>query len=195
MSRPALRPTPMPWPARAARRLGRAARRLARREDGTATIEFVILFPVFVLIMTNAIEGSVLMMRGALLDRGLDMAVRELRLGTGTPPSFEAFRALICDRAALIPDCMRSVNVDLRPVSTQTWDFPQAPAACIDRREEIDPLNELNYRPGVANELMVVRACVVADPVLPNFGLGLALPKDPSGGYMLLARSAYVQEP
>ena len=184
-----------PWPARAARRAACAVRHLLRSEDGTATAEFVILFPAFVLVMTNAIEASVLMMRGAFLDRGLDLAVRELRLDTRDPPSFEEFRTLICDGAALIPRCAETVNIELRPVSTTAWDFMTGPATCDDREEDIDPLNTLNYQPGVANQLMMIRACVVADPILPNIGLGLALPKHSSGGYMLLANSAYVQEP
>lgn len=173
-------------------------RRLLRAEDGTATIEMVILFPAFVLVIVNAIEASILMTRATLLDRGLDLAVRELRLNTEAPPSFDGFRALVCEGAALIPDCLDALQVELRPVSTATWALMEAPARCVDREEEIAPLTEDNpdhYRAGAANELMMVRACLVIDPLFPSYGLGALLPKDDTGGYRLIAVSAYVQEP
>ena len=53
-----------------------------RRKDGVASVEFVILVPVFLLAMIDAVEASVMMVRSTLLARGLDLAVRELRLGT-----------------------------------------------------------------------------------------------------------------
>ena len=180
------------------RRLRSWLRRLLRAEDGTATVELVILFPAFVLVMVNAIEASILMTRATLLDRGLDMAVRELRLNTEAPPSFDGFRALVCEGAALIPDCEGALQVELQPVSMASWALMEAPARCVDRREEIAPLTEDDpdhYRAGAANELMMVRACLVIDPLFPSYGLGALLPKDASGGYRVVAVSAYVQEP
>ena len=179
-------------------RPGRWLRRLARREDGTATVEFVILFPAFVLVLVNAIEASVLMTRAGLLDRGLDMAVRELRLGTEDPPGFEAFRTMVCDRAALITGCQEGLQIELRRVGTTSWDLLEDEALCRDRREEIEPLVEddpAHYATGAASELMMVRACLVVDPLVPNLGLGAILPTDPSGGYRLISVSAFVQEP
>ncbi len=173
-------------------------RGLARAEDGTATVELVILLPAFVLVMVNAIEASVLMTRATLLDRGLDLAVRELRLNTEAPPGFDEFRALICEGAALLPGCLDALQVELQPVGAASWAAMDAPARCVDREEPIAPRTEddpEHYRAGAADALMMVRACLVIDPLLPNYGLGALLPKDASGGYRLIAVSAYVQEP
>ena len=173
-------------------------RGLAHEERGTASVELVILLPAFIFVMASSIEASILMMRATLLDRGLDIAVRELRLGTGDPPSFEEFRVAICEGAALLRDCERSLQVELRPVSALGTAPLDAEARCLDRREDIAALAEASpehYRAGTGNELMMVRACLVADPLLPSYGLGALLPKDPSGGYRLLAVSAFVQEP
>ena len=195
------------------RRVRSSLRRLVRGEDGTATVELVILLPLFVLAMANAIEASILMTRATLLDRGLDMAVRELRLNTGAPPGFDEFRASVCRHAGWLPDdavvpvgdaagrsgdgelpdqakapfdCLKSLQVELRRVSTATWAVMDDQARCVDRREEIAPLTEddpEHYRPGAAKQLMMVRACLVIDPLAPNYGLGALLPKDASGGY------------
>ena len=187
------------------RRLRSWLRRLLRAEDGTATVELVILLPAFVLVMVNAIEASILMTRATLLDRGLDMAVRELRLNTKALPSFDGFREEVCRHAGWPPeqaeasfDCLDALQVELQPVSTASWALMEAPARCVDRREEIAPLIQTNpdhYRAGAANELMMVRACLVIDPLFPSYGLGALLPKDASGGYRVVAVSAYVQEP
>lgn len=182
------------------RGLWRGARRAVRGERGSASIEFVIVVPVFMAIMANGIETSVMMTRLVLLERGLDLAVRDLRLSTASPPGFEEFRGMVCDRAGLIADCREALQIELRPISTSTWNVPEDTPRCIDRREEIEPIEEGEpnpdyYRTGRPSDLMMVRACLVVDPIVPNAGLGALLPKDPSGGYRLIAVSAFVQEP
>ena len=42
---------------------------------------------------------------------------------------------------------------------------------------------------------MLVRACAVFDPYFPTSAWGLQLPLDASGGYQLVAMSAFVNEP
>ena len=198
--------------SRAARWVRRALRRLVRGEGGTATVEFVILFFPFVLVMTNAIEGSVLMMRWSMLDRGLDMAVRELRLSGNAPPTFEAFRDSVCrfsgaaadddrdpDHDPALAACREDLHVELVLVEEGgDWTPLEDAPACVDREEEIDPLidpRSEHYETGLAQSLMMVRVCTAADPLLPNFGLGAMLPKDGSGRYKLVAVSAFVREP
>lgn len=181
------------WAARWARR----ARGLLRGEDGTATIEFVILFPLFLLVMVNAIEASVLMTRGSLLDRGLDLAVRELRLQTGAPPSYEEFRALIC-RGSAFRGCLDTLQVELRPIDLAAGSPLDASARCSERADRILPLvknDPAHYRTGAGNQLMMVRACLVVEPVVPNLGLATLLPGDEGAGFRLISVSAFVHEP
>lgn len=73
----------------------RRLRRLLAREDGTATVEFVVLFPVFMMVLANAVEASVLMSRAAMLDRALDLAVRGLRIDASAPTTAGDFRTLV----------------------------------------------------------------------------------------------------
>ena len=80
-------------------RLVNALRRLARREDGTATLEFAILFPAFIIILVSAVEVGFITMRHTLLDRAVDLTVRDIRLGTGTAPQYAQIRDTICARA------------------------------------------------------------------------------------------------
>lgn len=170
-------------------RFGRAA----RREDGASTIEFVILFPFFVLLVCSSLELGLLMVRHAMLERSMDISVRGLRLGTWQPPTHNELKEHICKNAAILPDCRNSLLIELRPVSTTTWQPLADGATCIDRSEEIQPVTE--FRGGSSNEMMLIRACAKFDPFFPGTGLGKAIRKDDAGQYALIATTAFVNEP
>ncbi len=177
------------WRRPAARYL----RRFARDTRGTATVEFVIMAPVFFLVFMSSVEAGVLMVRNVMLERAVDLTVRNLRLGTWPTPEPALVKQSICDATLVIHDCMTSVLLEMRPVSTTTWAPLDPNAACVNRATRIDPLVE--FKPGAQNEMMIVRACAIVDPVFPLTGLGLQLQKDTSGGYALTATSAFVNEP
>jgi hypothetical protein len=47
---------------------------------------------------------------------------------------------------------------------------------------------------GGQNQLMLVKACAIFNPIFPSTGLGLQLVRD-DGGYAVTAFSAFVNEP
>jgi hypothetical protein len=175
-----------------ARGLRRLVRRFAR-EEGTATVEFVILFPVFMVLTVSAIEMGVLTLRQAMIERGVDLTVRNLRVGTWHDPSADDVKHAICNGAAIIPNCLNVIHLELRPISTTTWQVPSAAPTCVDRTSDVKPV--VNYTPGKRNELMLLRACVVVSPMFAHYGLAANLPLDSSGGYHLIASTAFVNEP
>lgn len=177
------------WISRFCRRIGAAL----RKDDGTATIEFVIMFPVFVAILASSIEVSILSARQVMLDRAVDITVRELRLGQLGSPSHDQVRERICDRTMLIRQCENVLLLELRPVSMQTWEGLDDPVTCIDRAEETAPVTR--FVAGQENELMMVHACSVADPIFPGTALAAALRKDSTGAYLFTSSSAFVNEP
>lgn len=174
-----------------AARLRLAARRIARQEEGTATIEFVMFVPVFLTVFMSAFESGLLMTRQSMLERAVDVTVRELRLGW--KPTHEQLKARICNVATVFPDCAGSVMLELRPIDTTTWSMLDPNVTCVNRNEVIQPV--VAFVPGSQNEMMLVRACAVFDPIFPITGMGLNLPLDASGGYQLAATSAFVNEP
>ncbi len=171
----------------------RLAKRLWGDERGAVTIEFVIWFPLFFGLILSALESGMLMLRYVMLERGLDVTVRELRIGTLVAPTHDQLKAEICRQSLIIPECEESLTAELRPVSTETWAMPATKVACVDRSEEVKPVLEVT--PGAANELMLIRVCAKFAPLLPTSGLGLALHKDGYGNYALVAASAFVNEP
>ncbi|SEV98261.1 Flp pilus assembly protein TadG [Cognatiyoonia koreensis] len=173
--------------------LAKGLRRFKRDESGSATLDFVLMLPGFMLIFTSAYESGVLSTRHVMLERGLDSTVREVRIGKIPNPSHDRLVERICEIASIIPDCTANVRLEMVPRDPRNWQDPPADVACVDRAEEGDPV--LNFNTGLNNELMVLRACALFDPMIPTTGLGKEIPKESGGAYALVATSAYVMEP
>lgn len=177
---------------RMARPLSRLFRAF-RREDGTASVEFVLAVPIVLSLFLMGFEASILMTRQMLLDHALDVSMRGIRLGKHPGLDHDTFKKIVCSQAHLFPDCENVIHIELTPVSKTAWNLPDASAGCVDRRGPIIPMTK--FAQGPQNSLMLVRACVVVDPFFPGIGLGLRLQEDPRDGYALVATSAFVNEP
>lgn len=167
--------------------------RFWRDESGTSTIEFVIIVPVFFTFMFMGVELGVTMTRQVMLDRAVDISVRDLRLGRLSNPNLTTLRKSICDAATGLQDCETNLFIELRRVNMTTWNYPTARPGCINRAEQITPPDEITG--GGSNDLMILRACLIIDPLFPTSPMGMGLPLDASGGYQLFAISAFVNEP
>jgi len=164
-----------------------------RREDGTATVEFVIMFPLIMTVFMSMFEAAVLTTRYTMLERALDITVRGLRLNTGTAPTHAQVRDKICEYSNMIPNCSTSLIVELTPIQKPAFNLPATNAPCVNRANSSPPAQTLTH--GVANQLMLIRACAIVDPMFPMTGLGLSLTKDETGGVQLVTVSAFVAEP
>jgi hypothetical protein len=164
-----------------------------RREDGTSTIEFCFAVPMFLFMFMGSFDSGLLMLRDVMLNRALDLTMRELRLGHFDNPTHESVKHELCLRTVVIQDCEKVVKLELRPIDNSTWDLPTTSVPCVDRSANIDVASE--FRSGGGNQLMIVRACAIVQPMFPGTGIGLRMPKDAEGGYGLVARSAFVNEP
>lgn len=170
-----------------------ALRALRRSEDGSGTIEFALLLPLFLGFFLGAFELGMLLTRQMMLDRGLDIAVREVRLGTFTGDVHAQIKDAVCDAALIIPDCDARLTLAMTVVDPRAWSGVEPPVRCRDINEDEPPANE--FRTGVSNELMILRACVVFEPFMPLNGLGFELVAGTNGTYALIAESAYAVEP
>jgi hypothetical protein len=167
--------------------------RRTRAEDGTATVEFVIVVPMVLMIFMASVEAGFYMAKHVMLERGVDMAIRDVRLGQVPVVNQEVLREMICEGAHILVDCEDVLLIEMRPVSTETFDLPAAPATCINRGEEVEPMTDV--LPGGSGEFMIVRACAIQDPMFPSTGIGLRLRADAQGGYQMIASSLFVNEP
>ena len=168
--------------------------RFVRDEEGNSTIEFALLLPLMVAIFLSSFELGMLLARNAMLDRGLDVAVREVRLGMMTPLTEDTLRARVCEAAVIVPDCENQLRLEMLPLDPRNFTTIPAVADCIDRGNPDAPLRQ--FVPGTNNQLVIVRACVLIDPISPMTGLGKMISEARSdGAYALTSTSAYVVEP
>jgi hypothetical protein len=170
-----------------------ALRRFRADRRGSATVEFALIFPVFILLFSSGFESGVLTVRQTMLERSTAMAVRNVQISTKIPPTPDQLKRNICNLALVIPDCMEVIHIEMTRISMTDWALPTGPVRCIDRDEEIEPV--VSFTPGTSNDLMFVRVCAVFRPMFPTSGLGLKLPRVNSSDYALVASSFFVAEP
>jgi hypothetical protein len=163
-------------------------------EDGSATVEFVILFPIIFSIFVTSVDFSIQMLRQVFLDRAVDLAIREIRLGNVRADGLDQLKERICSNAALTPNCLATVTVELRPVTPLELATLDPAAQCVDRAANITPL--LSFTPGAgAQELMMLRACTVSNPFIVANGFIIGNPRGPDDDFMSASIGVFVNEP
>ncbi|KAJ02491.1 pilus assembly protein [Sulfitobacter mediterraneus] len=169
-------------------------RRFRRDEDGSAlVIEFCIFIPILFGAFLMSVEMGLYSMRQMYLDRGLDIAVRYVRLNTNVAMTHDQIKTIICDNAGFLEDCDSSLRLEMTPVDPRNFATFDQQADCVDTAQPVQPVR--GFTLGQQHELMMMRACVRFDPVYPTSGLGYAFEKDGSGKARMLSSSTFVQEP
>jgi len=185
--------------------LGRFLRLFRRKEDGGPTVEFVLVFMPFMVLTFSSFELGLLMIRHVMLERGVSMAAETVALSTSevnSDPSREItpdrLKSMVCNSAGILNNCTTQVRIEMRPVDLFTPGSVSAStvpreAPCLDLD---NPFDVPDYTNGQPNELMIVRACGLFTPMLPEFGLGFFLSRMRDDGYYpLTATTAFVMEP
>ena len=169
-------------------------RRFLRDESGSVvTIPFVIWLPVFLGLIVAGMEIGALSVRHTQLERGLDLAVREVRLGTGENMDHDTLKTMICENTTLLTDGESMLRLEMIPLSLRDWSEPSRDADCYDSAEPVRPARQ--FDPGQPNELMLLRACYKYKPITPAGSVAAAMPKDADGYAAIVSFSAFVQEP
>lgn len=166
--------------------------RFRKDEDGQLLIEFAILVPLLFTIFLTAMELGIYAMQQMWLDRGLDIAVRYVRLNTDNPPNHLLFKGMVCKNGGFIRNCESSLKVEMTQVDPRAFSGLPANPDCVDSSEPFAPPR--NFVPGGNHDLMLIRACLVFDPIFPSTGLGFEFSKAEDKPFMT-AYSAFVQEP
>jgi len=175
------------------RALSRLFRR-ARREDGTATIEFVLVVPVVITIFMASVEAGFYMAKHVLMERGLDLVMRDIRMGyVDDLENGNKVRELVCAATPILSDCENILMVEMQLISTNTFAMPEDPPRCIDRSAETKLDDDITS--GGSHEIMFIRVCAVQDPMFPSTGIGLQLRPESGGGYQMATASVFVNEP
>ena len=101
-----------------------------RREDGTASTEFVLVIPVMLTIFMASFESGLIMVRSILLEQSVDMTMRELRLGHYPNPDADVLKRQICSLSIVFVDCEANIMLEMHRVSTTTFGMPTTSITC-----------------------------------------------------------------
>lgn len=169
-------------------------RRFRREEDGSAImIEFCIFVPLLFTSFLMAVEMGLYSMRQMQLDRGLDIAVREVRLNTSRSFEHDDIKDMVCRNVGWLENCDTTLRLEMNRVNPRAFaQFDQTPD-CVDTSEEAQAPR--GFTLGQENQMMMLRACIKFDPIFPTSGLGKELSKDGSGQVRMTSTAAFVQEP
>ena len=132
----------------------RATRRLARKEDGSAAIEFGLVAGPFLLLMFAIMETAMVFFAGQTLETAVADSSRLIMTGQAQTQGMNqsAFKNAVCARIYGLFDCANGVHVDVRSYTS----FGGAnPPNQIDASGNFQ--NDTTYQPGGAGDIVVVR--------------------------------------
>lgn len=179
-------------------RMQKYLRAFGREDDGSATVEFTIVFASVLLMFFWAADIGITTTKQVLLEFGVDVVARDLRLGNLVlPPSpggqSDMLKDLICDRVSILESCRDSITIEMALVDTNAWILPEREVACVDRALAVQPPTAFVI--GQQNNLMIMKVCVMVKPMFPNIGLGAQLKKNGDGEFSLTAVTTFANEP
>ncbi|OAN70765.1 hypothetical protein A8B78_04760 [Jannaschia sp. EhC01] len=164
-------------------------------ESATATLEFVIVFPLLMIVFIAAFETALILTRQIMLERTLDMSTRVLRLAQGVITDADTVRDTMCANTTLLPDCDTLLTIDLQIIDRNVYDMPSNDQVCAGRGEDIVIAPDNEFQVGADNDFLLIRTCLIVDRILPFSGFGLNLTRDDSGGMHMMASTIFVNEP
>lgn len=182
-------------------RLMTRIRAFRRSETGTATIEFAIIFPFFMMVLTSGLELGVINLRQVALDSRVESAMRVVRINTGANYTADDIRDMICTDAPILGDCTNNLRIQMEVTDPRDY-TPMKALKCLHTGSsggtEI-ATGPVNFNLGNSNELVLVRACLVFNPILPSSYLSAERIAAQTGNSnnlaALTAMTAFTQEP
>lgn len=167
-------------------------------ERGGATVEFVLLVPAFLMVFISSFEASLMLTRQVMMERAVDLVVRDIRLDTGSTVTQNQVRNRVCDRATILPDCRANMLIELTRIDRATYETPDADTPCVNQLTSVVP--QTSFAGGRTGQMVLVRACFSVQPSLPlailagNRTLGSYLLSDVDGTFRIVTASAFVVE-
>ncbi len=174
--------------------------RRARDEDGASTVAFVLIFPVFIGIVLAGAEAGWLMTRYMMVERGVDIAMRDVRLGlAGDEVTYTELVDRICDATSVVDDCSTNLVVATQVLEDDAEAVDPDPAPCFDNSFSASEIASFNpadeYEEAETSQTVVVKVCAVVQPIFKDFGLSAVLRLDGAGGFPIRTASAFKHEP
>jgi Flp pilus assembly protein TadG len=164
----------------------RAMRRLARKQDGAAAIEFGMVAAPFLLLIFAIMETALVFFAGQTLETAVADSSRLIMTGQAQQQGMNqsAFKNAVCAKIFGLFDCQNGVYVDVKTYSSFGNVNLTTP---LDENGNFQ--NNMTYQPGAAGDIVVVR-------LYYQWSIYVALLQNMSGNKrLLIATAAFRNEP
>jgi Flp pilus assembly protein TadG len=168
----------------------RTLRRLLRKQDGAAAVEFGLVAAPFLALLFAIIETAVVFFAGQALETATTDSARLIMTGQAQTQGFDQakFKQAVCSKIYGLFNCNSGVQVDVRTYSSFSSVNLSKP---IDANGNL--INDFTYQPGGPGDIVVVRLIYQWPVYVSLLGLNLA---DMSGGKrLIIGTSAFRNEP
>jgi Flp pilus assembly protein TadG len=174
----------------------RLVRRLLRRDDGTAAVEFGLVVIPFMGLLFAIIEVGLVFFAGQVMETAVADASRLILTGQADSGGYNAttFKTQVCNRLMAMFTCGK-INVDVRKASsfsTANFSRPLVPDPLHPGQFKVDT-SSFGYQSSAPGEIVVVRV-VYEWPTFVH-GLGLNLSTLSNGNRLLMSAAAFRNEP
>lgn len=147
----------------------------AGAEGGVAAVEFALVAPVFLVLMFATFEVAWFYFVNSQVDAAAVEAARFIRTGQAQKQNLDKgeFYAKVCGRLAALGNCADRLTVEV-----ETFDsFAELAAdgtapVCSD--DDTAEINALAYDPGLDNDIVRLRICVLYQTLNPALGINLS---------------------
>src|SRR5687767_9667187 len=135
-------------------RAPRAVRRLVRKDDGSAAVEFGMVAAPFLALIFAIMETALVFFSGQALETAVADSARLIMTGQAQTQGFDqaAFKNAVCSRIYGLFDCQNGVSVDVKEYSAFSG---------VDLTPPLDAngvfQNNQGFQPGGPGDIVVVR--------------------------------------
>ena len=164
----------------------RELRRLARKEDGAAAIEFGMVAAPFLLLVFAIMETAIVFFAGQTLETAVADSSRLIMTGQAQTQGFNqsAFKDAVCAKIYGLFDCANGVKIDVKKYNSFN---------SVDLTPPVDSSgnfqNNQTYQPGCPGDIVVVR-------LFYQWPIYVSLLQNMSGNKrLLIATAAFRNEP
>jgi Flp pilus assembly protein TadG len=176
--------------AAGARRLAAPVRKLLRREDGAAAIEFAIVATPFLALMFAIMETALMFLAGQTLETTVQNSSRLILTGQAQNNSYDmsAYRTAMCQSLSVIFTC-NNVLIDVQTAQT----FSSANTSLPIQNGQLQ--NNFGFSPGNPGDIVVVRLMYQWPVYVQLLGLASALSNMSGNMNLMMATAAFRNEP
>jgi Flp pilus assembly protein TadG len=170
---------------------GMTVRRMARAEDGIATVEFAIVAAPFLALMFAIMETAVVFFAGQTLETAVADSARLIMTGQAQTSSFTAaqFKTAVCGKILGLFDCQGGLQIDVKTYTSFSTVSTSKP---IDSNGNLQT-SSFGYSPGGPGDIVVVRLMYQWPIYVSLLGFNLA---DLTGNKrLIMATAAFRNEP